>query len=40
VVSHESKELKWIKLEEVEKYKNQPSFLRLVSKAIKLKENK
>lgn len=40
VVSHESKELKWIKLEESEKYNNQPAFLRLVSKAIKLKGDK
>jgi len=38
VVSYESKELKWIRLEEAEKYNNQPAFLRLVSKVIKLKK--
>ncbi len=36
VVSHESKELKWINMEEAEKYNTQLAFLRLVKKAREL----
>jgi 8-oxo-dGTP pyrophosphatase MutT (NUDIX family) len=37
-VSNESKDLKWIRLEEVEKYNQQPAFLRLVKKAVALRK--
>jgi len=39
VASHESKELKWVELNEAEKYNQQPAFLRLVKKARDLGKN-
>ena len=38
-VTHESKNLKWVKLDEVSKYNAQPAFLRLVEKAKKIKRS-
>ena len=38
-VSHESKELRWVKLEEARKYNKQPAFLRLVNKVIRLRNS-
>ena len=38
VVSRESKELKWVKLENMANYNTQKAFLRLVGKAIKLRK--
>jgi 8-oxo-dGTP pyrophosphatase MutT (NUDIX family) len=39
IVSHESKDLQWVKLEEAEKYNQQPAFLRLIKKAIDLRKS-
>ena len=32
-VTHESKDIKWVPLDEVKNYNDQPAFLRLVKKA-------
>lgn len=37
-VTHESKDLKWVLLDNVAEYNTQPAFLRLVEKARKVKE--
>ena len=36
-ISSESKDLKWVKLEDVFAYNSQPSFLRLINKAMKFR---
>ncbi len=36
VVSHESKELRWVHMSEAEKYNKQPAFMRLIKKAQQL----
>ncbi len=38
VVSNESKDLRWIKLDEVNKYNSQPEFLRMIRKVVALKK--
>ncbi len=40
LVSSESKDLKWIKLEEIGSYSSQPAFLRMINKVIKLRNNR
>lgn len=36
-VSHESNDLKWVKIDEVKEYNSQPAFLRLIDKVLGLK---